>query len=200
MGIENAKQGKLIYHLTKLENLDSILENGLLSRKTDKNNNMSFSDVADKTIIKKRKGLGLNKYVPFHFHPYSSFDVAVKNAFLEDELIYICVSRKTAIKNDFKILPMHPLSKDQSYELFDYDEGFDKIEWEILQHAGLTDKRSRNIKMAECLSNDVVPFEDFRCIYVRNHKVKKKVEEKIEEHGLEYNPPFIYVQKCFFLE
>lgn len=32
MGIENVKQGKLIYHLTKLSNLDSILELVLLPR------------------------------------------------------------------------------------------------------------------------------------------------------------------------
>jgi hypothetical protein len=47
MGIENARNGKLLYHLTRLYNLDSILENGLLSRKTVKDNNMRFSDVAD---------------------------------------------------------------------------------------------------------------------------------------------------------
>lgn len=33
MGIETAKTGKLLYHLTKLENLESIIENGLLPRK-----------------------------------------------------------------------------------------------------------------------------------------------------------------------
>lgn len=77
MGIENVKQGKLIYHLTKLSNLDSILELGLLPREDMLKKNISFDDVANKEIITKRSMLGLNKYTPFHFHPFSSFDVAV---------------------------------------------------------------------------------------------------------------------------
>lgn len=33
VGIESAKNGKLLYHLTDLNNLSSIFENGLCSRK-----------------------------------------------------------------------------------------------------------------------------------------------------------------------
>ena len=33
MGIETAKTGKLLYHLTKLDNLESIIKYGLLPRK-----------------------------------------------------------------------------------------------------------------------------------------------------------------------
>ena len=33
MGIESAKAGKLLYHLTELDNLDSIIKYGLLPRK-----------------------------------------------------------------------------------------------------------------------------------------------------------------------
>ena len=92
MGINNVKQGKLIYHLTKLSNLDSILKYGLLPRKYIINNNISFGDVADKKIISKRALLGLDIYTPFHFHPFSSFDVAVKNTYSNEKFIYICYS------------------------------------------------------------------------------------------------------------
>lgn len=33
MGIETAKTGKLLYHLTKLSNLESIIQQGMLPRK-----------------------------------------------------------------------------------------------------------------------------------------------------------------------
>ena len=78
MAIDNIKTGKLLYHLTRLSNLDSILEHGLISRKLVKDNGVRFFDIADSEIISKRTELGLDEYTPFHFHPYSSFDVAVK--------------------------------------------------------------------------------------------------------------------------
>ena len=73
------------------------------------------------------------------------------------------------------------------------------MKWNILQQVGLNDKRSRNIKMAECLSEDSILFNEFFCIYVRNDKIKNEVQKLINEYGFNYNPPFIYVQECFFL-
>lgn len=70
------KDGKLLYHLTKLKNLDSIIKNGLLSRNELISKNIDFSDVANKDIIEKRKNI--NDYIPFHFHQDSAFDVYVK--------------------------------------------------------------------------------------------------------------------------
>lgn len=78
MGLKNAKEGKLLYHLTELKNLESIIDSGLVPRKILRENTVTFGDVADPEIIRKREVLGLDEYIPFHFHPYSAFDVAVK--------------------------------------------------------------------------------------------------------------------------
>lgn len=79
MGIGNAKNGKLLYHLTELKNLESIVLLGLVPRKVLLENEVKFEDVANPEIIIKRQELGLSEYIPFHFHPYTAFDVAVKN-------------------------------------------------------------------------------------------------------------------------
>ena len=55
------KYGKLLYHLTKLSNLDSIIENGLVSRKILEDKAVTFADVADHDIMDKRKRFGLDK-------------------------------------------------------------------------------------------------------------------------------------------
>lgn len=195
MGIGNAKNGKLLYHLTRLYNLDSILENGLLSRKTVKDNNISFLDVADQEIISKRTKFGLDKYIPFHFHPYSSFDVAVKNTYAE-EFIYICIKRELAKDNNFKILPKHPLSIEKC-GLLDYDEGFNQIDWETMQTIGVNDEYTKQVKMAECLTDLVIPVDYFQCIYVKDEKSKLLVEEKLVHKGKQFPPPFVSVQKWF---
>ena len=190
MGIENVKQGKLIYHLTKLSNLDSILKLGLLPRENMLKKNISFDDVANKEIITKRSMLGLNKYTPFHFHPFSSFDVAVKNTYNNENFIYICLLRKVARNNGFKILPRHPLNMDECI-LMDYDEGFQAIDWDIMQEKGLDDDNAKQIKMAECLTDLIVPVNCFQCIYVKNEEIKEIVEKKLKEHGVERKPPFV---------
>lgn len=79
----------MLYHLTELDNLDFILEYGLLSRKIILENGIRFNDVADENIIDKRTELGLDGYTPFHFHPYSAFDVAVKSMHDVRQMIYI---------------------------------------------------------------------------------------------------------------
>ena len=70
MGLDTVKTGKLLYHLTKLSNLESIIQFGMLPRSIIIEKEMEFGDIADGSIISKRKELGLDKYTPFHFHPY----------------------------------------------------------------------------------------------------------------------------------
>ena len=54
MGIDNAKNGKLLYHLTELKNLESIVRLGLVPRKVLLENEVKFEDVANPEIIIKR--------------------------------------------------------------------------------------------------------------------------------------------------
>lgn len=51
MAMDHIKDGKLLYHLTKLKNLESIIQNGLLSREAVLKKRLLFQDVADKEII-----------------------------------------------------------------------------------------------------------------------------------------------------
>ena len=59
------KEGQLLYHLTKLSNLNSIIQNGLVCRKNLTKKNINFLDVADSAILNKRKFLDLDSFVPF---------------------------------------------------------------------------------------------------------------------------------------
>ena len=53
------KDQKLLYHLTDIDNIPSILKDGLMPR--------AELNGADSDIIESREGLGLENYVPFHF-------------------------------------------------------------------------------------------------------------------------------------
>ncbi|WP_019377557.1 DarT ssDNA thymidine ADP-ribosyltransferase family protein [Virgibacillus halodenitrificans] len=191
MAIEDVKTKKLLYHLTRLSNLDSILEHGLVSRKLVKDKSVRFFDVADQEIITKRTELGLDEYTPFHFHPYSSFDVAVKSTFADEEFIYICILREVAKHNKFKVLPRHPLNNEETYQLYEYEEGFKTIDWDTMHTLGTEERYTKSVKMAECLTNLRVPADVFQCIYVKNEDTKATVQQKLQSKGFTKKPPYV---------
>ena len=199
MGIETAKTGKLLYHLTKLENLESIIENGLLPRNEVIKRGIKFGDIANADIISKRTELGLYLYTPFHFHPYSAFDVAVKHTYQGQDMIYLCLDRELAIQNHFKILPMHPLSADECI-LYKYDEGFQKIDWDTLVEKNRVDEYAKHVKMAECLTENTIPINWFKCIYVPSENIKEKTLCILRENGVDFPPPYINVMGVWFDE
>ncbi len=186
------KDGKLLYHLTKLENLDSILKNGLVTRKYLHDLKAKFQDVANDEIIDKRKTLGLDCYVPFHFHPYSSFDVSVKNTYGTDEFVYICITRELAQNNNFKIITSHPLNQ-KKVELCDYQKGFEAIDWEAMEGSSSDNTHNREVRMAECLTDKFIPADYFASIAVRTEEVSKIVENKLKEYKIE-KPPYVDIQ------
>lgn len=83
----------------------------------------------------------MDEYIPFHFHPYSAFDVAVKKTHAGEEMIYICITRSLARYNNFRILPKHPLALEEC-QLYDYDKGFEMIDWDILTRVGQNDENA----------------------------------------------------------
>ncbi len=197
VGLDGVKDKKLLYHLTNVSNIQNIINFGLLPRKYLLEHDMMFGDVADPQIISKREELGLDKYTPFHFHPYSAFDVAVKNTYSTEKFVYICIKRALAEFNNFKILIKHPLSQ-QDCVLYDYIEGINNIDWDTMKKTGTTDEYSRNVKMAECLTDKAIPAELFQCVYVPDEETKLYIEKLFREKGILEQPPYVSIQSKWF--
>lgn len=164
------KYGKLIYHLTSINNLESILKLGLMPR--DAINN--FKDVADQEIIQVRRENGLNNWIPFHFFAGTPFDGSVQKSNRDELFVFITVTRKFAETNEFKIITQHPLSLDKII-LIDYEKGLIKIDWVTMATRDYSDSECSMICMAECLTNKIVQPKDFHAIFVPNLKAKRIV-------------------------
>lgn len=196
------KNGKLIYHLTPLYSLESIIKYGLLSRDDLCKNDIGFIDTADQEILNERKRLGLSQFIPFHFHIHTAYDTVVKNVNSGKIFIYICLHRDFAKENGFMILPIHPASNEQP-ELFNYIEGFNIIDWDTMELSipevidrDIDLRYHKQVRMAECLSPIPIPVGCFQSINVPDETVKKTVVDLLEVYGIK-DRPYINIMNWF---
>lgn len=180
----NEKKGKLLYHLTDFTNLESIIKNGLLPRYNLMNNkSLNFEDVADQEIIDFRRHVELDKYVPFHFFVKNPFDGKVQKNYPLVNFIYICITRNLAKKNNFNIIPQHPKSM-TVFQLYDYDEGFDIIDWDTLESRDYSNHYCKNVCMAECVGKYRIKPNHFHSIVVKNEDTKKQVKSLLNKYNI----------------
>jgi hypothetical protein len=182
-------EGKLLYHITHLNNMASILERGLLPRKIlEDESNHSFMDIADPEILSKRKTYkdNLAKYVLFHFYARNPFDYAVCNKYGAENLAIITVKRELYKKNNFMIIPSHPLDINEP-DIFPYEEGFSKIRWDILDSPTGRDYSNPDIRkacMAECIMEYRVQPTAFSYIYVYDEEAFQRINLLPNPHGV----------------
>ena len=136
----------LIYHLTALENLESILQHGLQPRCELSND--EFNDVADGEILDSRANHSLDNFVPFHFFAKNPFDYGVQRNHSDKDFVLISVQRATARANGWQIVPTHPLAE-EGYQILDYDAGFSAIDWELIEERDYDDRACKVACMAE---------------------------------------------------
>lgn len=196
------KTGKLLYHLTALENLESIIQNGLLSRSDVQK--LSFVDIADHEIIDKRDlKLNLNCYVPFHFYMGTAFDGRVfinsRKSGTNRKFIYLCVWRSTAKLNKWKIIPTHPLDE-SDIDIFDYDDGFEKIEWNVIDNPkrDYLDNHIREACMAECVSPSAVSINNIAYIKVPDDETKNMVESILKRYNINIDVDVIHFSRAYY--
>lgn len=170
----NIKDQFFVYHLTSVENLNGIFKDGLKPRADLE----GFTDVADSEIIKKRKAYNLDRFVPFHWFAANPFDGRVQLDRPRDKFVLISVFRTFAKQNGWKVIPRHPLA-DDDIQVLEYNEGFEAINWELMNTRAYQNSECKNVCMAECLSPRVVNPKTFSRIYVPNEEVKTLCEAKM---------------------
>lgn len=101
----------------------------------------------------------------------------------KSRFVLISVYRSFAKQNDWKIIPRHPLASDD-IQIFNYNEGFETIDWELMSTRDYLNADCKSICMAECLSPNVVSPKDFFMIFVPNSEVETLCSEKMRDAGV----------------
>lgn len=200
MRLKDVKEDLYLYHMTDICNLQSIIDIGLCPRNILEDSEIDFNDIANHEILNGRSNL--RNYVPFHFHPFTSFDYIVRENNKDKDFIYLCISRKFAKENNFKILPEHPLSLQSEHKIFNYNNGIQKINWDIMSmkkdeinNNNIDENIAKQIKMAECLSPNPININDIDLIIVKDYNILNKVRAILNTNGVENCK--IIVQKIF---
>jgi len=172
-------QGKLLYHITHINNFPSILKYGLMSRQALREEEYPFIDIASPDILSKRENYreALSQYVLFHFFPKNPFDGAVCRQYGSENMVMITIRRSAHKNNDFFIIPSHPLDSDEP-DIYSYDEGFSLIKWEMLDMESGRNYHNSEIRkacMAECVMKYVIPPEAFAYVFVKSEDTKSKI-------------------------
>jgi hypothetical protein len=176
---KSIKDQFFVYHLTSIENLDGIFKEGLKPRASL----ADFTDVADSEILKKRKALKLDTYVPFHWFGANPFDGRVQLDRPKSKFVLISVYRTFAKDNGWMIIPHHPLA-DDAIQLLDYETGHKAIDWILMDTRIYQNAECKSVCMAECLSPHVVFPKTFSRIYVPNDEVRLLCEAKLRAANL----------------
>lgn len=174
---------KSLFYITHVENVPSILKNGILSHGLVEARKIPFMPIYDAEIVSNRKGKttpdrkSLWEYANVYFQPRNPMMYRVVHEKSKRDLAVIGV--KPSVLNLPRVFVSDGNAANNPTQFFRTSDGLKVIEaqWKVIQSEWWNelDGSKRKI-MAECLVPDHIPLEYIHTIFVADHEVKKKVE------------------------
>lgn len=195
---------KLLYHITDIKNLSSILERGALTAHSlVMSKKISYSDIAHRSIQDRRAttevlappyGM-LHDYVPFYFAPRSPMLYSIKHGNVENykgkqsDIIYL-VSKTNVMEKynkDFVFTDGHGIMALTEFykDLTDLDE----VDWDVMKSMYWFDNEDnpdrKRRRQAEFLVHEQVELKCIVGIAVYNQQMKERVNEMLNQHNID---------------
>ncbi|MFM5511344.1 DarT ssDNA thymidine ADP-ribosyltransferase family protein [Aeromonas rivipollensis] len=187
------------YHFTSIENLESIIDNGLFSTNQKIARGIDHVNVAEEGIQKRRaqmpipntNGRFVHDYVPFYFAKKTPMQLAVLHKKNVDQqfLIYLSVSILsletrpgayfTNASANTDIPPNFYSGNNQAQQL-------EQLDWQTIDNNGwrYDDENMKHRKMAELLLPDHVPLLDINHIVTWNSDFSNIVRQIFQSKGI----------------
>lgn len=190
----------LIYHITHINNLPSILQSGgLIANSRSKQQQINYQDIAHGNIQDRRAiksvpcgALGcLHDYVPFYFAPRSPMLYAIYRGNVEgykdgqERVIYLVSEAETIFNNNLNFVFTDGHAVMALSEYYDkLDDLESSIDWNIMKatYWANTDEdndRTRR-RQAEFLVHQFCPWTSIKGIGVINSTIKAEVESILQ--------------------
>ncbi|MFC4354217.1 DUF4433 domain-containing protein [Chryseomicrobium palamuruense] len=191
-------ENTLLYHITHITNLQSIIEQGaLMSHARIRLNTLSYKDVANQDVQSRRNrtripvgtGGNLHDYVPFYFAPRSPMlYVLYMQQIPQDDLVYLMTNTEVVQRQcpNFVFTDAHAIRRLTNF--FTDLEDLNRIDWGTMRATVWTDtdedpnRKAR--RQAEFLVHNDVPLSACIGFAVYSVETKQKVEAMLKEAGL----------------
>ncbi|MCS7188455.1 MAG: DarT ssDNA thymidine ADP-ribosyltransferase family protein [Bacteroidia bacterium] len=179
-----------LFYLTAIDNLESILERGILSRHKVNSLGIQHTEIADSVIIQQRQnvgnslGLDLSRYVNLYFQPRNPMlyriirEKGIENVCIiqvRDEIIEkdgLIITDGNAASFQTKFYSKDSLSRSEFYHLLK------QISSQVEMEFWNTEDSSKRRIMAECLVPEEVAPAYIDTVFVASTQAHLKVRER----------------------
>ncbi|MDY4324203.1 DarT ssDNA thymidine ADP-ribosyltransferase family protein [Pectobacterium sp. CHL-2024] len=196
-------KGRYAYHFTLIDNLGSIIENGLLCTNLKNSKNISHQNIAEHGIQGRRStmsvpcsdGKFVHDYVPFYFSKRNSMQLGVINKKNVDQpfLIYFAIPIEIIEKKADVVFSDASANTDTPPNFYNVSSlnMINSLNWDAIDSKkwACPSEEYRHQKMAELLVPGSIHISEVAYIVVWNKWLKGKVEEVFKTKGVQ--PPKI---------
>ncbi|NCJ05825.1 DUF4433 domain-containing protein [Synechococcales cyanobacterium C] len=174
---------KSLFYITHVQNVPSILANGILSHGRVEADKVSFTAIYDSGIVSNRKGkltpdrASLWEYANLYFQPRNPMMYRVVHEKTTKDLAVIGV--KPSVLQLPHVLLTDGNAASSPTQFFKTADGLRviKAQWPVLQAEYWKDVDGSKRKiMAECLVPDRIDVDYIHTVYVADHDAKRRVE------------------------
>jgi O-acetyl-ADP-ribose deacetylase (regulator of RNase III) len=200
MVVPKTKTARELYYIAPVENLESILENGVLSH--NKIKGKDITKIYEQGIVDRRKnrktsdGKSLWDYANLYFNPRNAMLYKIKCNESLKNIVILGIS--TEVFNLPHVFITNGNAAADETKLFPYSQSsITNIIRETSKEWWYDEDGSKRKVMAETLVPDLIPPKYIISIYVSNPNLQKKIEENME-NGKDRIPPIILQPYLFF--
>ncbi|WDT86989.1 DarT ssDNA thymidine ADP-ribosyltransferase family protein [Alteromonas sp. 009811495] len=191
MNIPQGLKGRYAYHFTLIDNLESIIDSGLLCTNLKDAQGVSHEDIAEKGIQGRRStmpvpcsgGKFVHDYVPFYFSKKTSMQLGVINKKNVDQplLIYFAVPIEIIEKKVGVVFTDASANTDIPPNFYNLSSVnmLDSLNWDAIDDKkwGCPTEEYRHQKMAELLVPGGIQISEVSYIIIWNEWIKGEVEK-----------------------
>jgi hypothetical protein len=187
-----------IYHMTHIDNLDTIFKHGLLAH----GNPYQKKDISDCDVNSRRDRIEpiynkpIHSYVPFYFNPKNNMLLRRKN--ISDDIVILRFSNELLFKENVLFTDANA-STDRA-NFYKNIEDLKYLNWDCIFTTGLYNdfEDGGNKRMAEVLIPSKVEIDNLEAIITRNNETKEKVLKILEYNKISDIKVLVDGDKKFF--
>lgn len=185
------------YHMTHIENLQSILEKGLFPH----SNQYQKKDISDLDVNNRRSRLepiynkSIHEYVPFYFNPKNAMLYVRRN--IQNEVVILVLRKELILKNK-SIFTDGNASCTTTKFYNNKIENLNKLDWTCLNDNNWNEHEDgRRKRMAEVLVPNYVSVDNIEAIICNNSYTKTYIENILKKVNLE-KEIFVNIEKKLY--